>query len=135
VSNSPSKAFVADMPRDFRDSLPPLAAKFGDRPVQLTPAGDFGYADIERWLKAEPSVRRPLMSRWRPKVREPAFRSALIANLSAHPEWDPILFPEKYLPKNPPVARAALAPTRAASSPAPAPVRAASSAAPASSVN
>jgi hypothetical protein len=57
---------------------------------------------VEHWLKAESSVRRPLMQRWRGKVREPAFRNALVANLSAHPEWDPILFPEKYKPKEPP---------------------------------
>jgi hypothetical protein len=31
-----------------------------------------------------------------------AFRSALVANLRSHPEWDPILFPEKYKPKPPP---------------------------------
>jgi hypothetical protein len=37
-----------------------------------------------------------------PKARDPAFRSALIANLRSHPEWDPILFPEKYKPKPPP---------------------------------
>jgi hypothetical protein len=69
--------------------------------VQVRPkdAGDFAYADVEPWLKAEPSVRRPLMQRWRAKAREPAFRSALVSNLSSHPEWDPILFPEKYKPK------------------------------------
>ena len=27
---------------------------------------------------------------------------ALVQNLSAHPEWDPVLFPEKYLPKRAP---------------------------------
>jgi len=116
VTVGASKAFVNDMPREFRDLLPPMLEKFGDRVVQAVDAPDFAYADVERWLKAEPSVRRSLMPRWRRKAREPAFRSALIANLSAHPEWDPILFPEKYLPKKPPSANASLAAGRPVSS-------------------
>src|SRR4051794_4494640 len=112
---TPPQAFVSEMPRPFRDSLPLRAERFRDRPAQLREAPEFGYADVESWLKAEPSVRRPLMQRWRVKAREPAFRSALIANLSAHPEWDPILFPEKYKPKEPPPVRAALAAGRPAS--------------------
>jgi hypothetical protein len=63
-------------------------------------APDFSYADVEPWLKAEPALRKPLVQRWRAKAREPAFRAALVSNLKAHPEWDPILFPEKYLPKH-----------------------------------
>jgi len=109
VAGGASKAFIAEVPAPFRDSLPPMADKFGDRVAQPLPGSEFTYADVERWLKAEPAVRRPLMSRWRGKVHEPAFRTALISNLSAHPEWDPILFPEKYLPKpSPPFARAAM---------------------------
>jgi hypothetical protein len=73
--------------------------RYREQVVKPKDAPDFAYADVERWLKSEPAVRKPLMQRWRAKAREPAFRSALIANLSAHPEWDPILFPEKYLPK------------------------------------
>jgi hypothetical protein len=98
-------AFVGAMPRAFRDSLPPRLERFRDRRVAPREAAPFGYADVEAWLKAEPSVRRPLMPRWRPKLRDPAFRAALVANLSSHPEWDPILFPEKYKPKDPPDAR------------------------------
>jgi hypothetical protein len=98
-------AFVGAMPRAFRDSLPPRLERFRDRRVPPREATPFAYADVEAWLKAEPSVRRPLMPRWRPKLGEPAFRAALVANLASHPEWDPILFPEKYKPKDPPVAR------------------------------
>lgn len=102
-------AFVGDVPRPFRDSLPPRVERFRDRAVQPKDATPFGYAEIEAWLQAEPAVRRPLMPRWRAKLREPGFRSALIAHLSAHPEWDPILFPEKYMPKEPPRPAAAVA--------------------------
>jgi len=116
VSGAPTAAFLAEMPRPFRDSLPLRAERFRDRPVQPRDATDFGYADVEVWLKAEPPVRRSLMQRWRGKAHEPAFRQSLVANLSSHPEWDPILFPEKYKPKEPPPVRAAaLAANRPAS--------------------
>jgi hypothetical protein len=90
---------VKDMPTGYRDTLPLRAAKWKDKPVAARPAPDFAYADVEPWLKAEAPLRRPLVRQWRSKARDAAFRSALIANLPAHPEWDPILFPEKYLPK------------------------------------
>ncbi len=99
VNPGSMQAFVDDMPRFFRDSLPMRGERYRDQVVRPKDAPDFSYADVERWLKSEPAVRKPLMQRWRAKAREPAFRSALIANLGAHPEWDPILFPEKYLPK------------------------------------
>jgi hypothetical protein len=116
VTPGTPQAFVGEMPRQFRDSLPLRAERYRDRPVAPREAPEFAYADVEHWLKAESSVRRPLMQRWRGKAREPAFRHALVANLSAHPEWDPILFPEKYKPKEPPPVRATLAARSPASS-------------------
>jgi hypothetical protein len=95
------QAFVAAIPRAFRDSLPPRLDRYRDEDVRPKEAPDFVYADVEPWLKAEPWLRRPFVQRWRPKARDPAFRSALIANLSSHTEWDPILFPEKYIKKEP----------------------------------
>jgi hypothetical protein len=100
-------AFVAEMPRSFRDSLPLRADKFREREVAPRAAPDFVYADVEPWLKAETPFRRQFIERWRSKARDADFRRALIANLSSHPEWDPVLFPEKYLPK--PAASAASA--------------------------
>lgn len=108
------QAFVQDMPRAFRDSLPLRAERFRDQTLRPRDAPGFDYADVETWLKAEPMVRRPLVQRWRSKAREPAFRAALVSNLNAHPEWDPVLFPEKYLPKpaSAPRTAAASAPAR-----------------------
>ena len=94
--------FIGAMPRSYRDSLPSRLDRFRDRPVTPKEAAPFDYADVEAWLKAEPALRRPLMQRWRGKAREAPFRAALVANLSSHPEWDPIRFPEKYKPKPPP---------------------------------
>lgn len=108
VGVAPPPGFVTEMPRPFRDSLPLRADKFKDREVNPRPAPDFAYADVEPWLKAESPFRRQFVDRWRVKARDGAFRSALIANLSSHPEWDPILFPEKYLPKDPASAASAV---------------------------
>lgn len=102
VQLGPPQAFVAAMPRAFRDSLPARIGQFANKEIVAKAAPDFSYEEVEAWLKADPQVRRPLVARWRHKSREPAFRAALIANMAAHMEWDRILFPEKYLPKQPP---------------------------------
>lgn len=94
-----TEAFFAEMPRVFRDSLPLRLDRFRNQDVRPKEASDFVYADVEPWLNAEPWLRRPFVQRWRAKARNPAFRTALVAGLASHPEWDPILFPEKYKKK------------------------------------
>lgn len=128
VNAGSNEAFVAAMPRVFRDSLPLRLDQYRNQVVQPKAAPDFTYADVEPWLKAEPWLRRPLVQRWRVKARNPAFRAALVAGLASHPEWDPILFPEKYQ-KKPPVSAARPPWVPSTSGPLPAPVRAAREAA------
>jgi hypothetical protein len=111
VQARPASAFIAAMPRPYRDNLPELS-KHKDREVAPRRLGDLAYADVESWLKGPPELRRPLMQRLRARARDPDFRRALITNLSFHPEWDRILFPEKYQPKPPPAASPSPAPTR-----------------------
>ncbi len=94
--------FLAKMPRHYRDSLPSRLDKYRIADVRPKEGPDFTYADVEHWLKAEPSVRRQFVQRYRAKSKDAAFRAGLVANLSSHFEWDPVLFPEKYLPKDPP---------------------------------
>ncbi|MGH8700053.1 MAG: hypothetical protein ACREVR_02600 [Burkholderiales bacterium] len=101
VAPRPSPAFIAAMPKAFLDSLPSRMARYKEREVQPKRVDDASYADVEAWLKAPPAIRRPLVARFEPRASNPAFRSSLIANLKFHPEWDPILFPEKYEPKEP----------------------------------
>ena len=96
VNGGSKEAFVAAMPRPFRDSLPLRLDQYRNQPVQPKEAPEFTYADVQPWLTAEPWLRRPLVQRWKSKARNPAFRAALIAGLASHPEWDPVLFPEKY---------------------------------------
>lgn len=99
IASRPPAAFVQQMPRSFMDTLPSRAAMFKDRETTPRSLADITYADAQDWLAAEPTLRRPAMNRWRPLTRNPAFRNALVANMAAHPEWDRVLFPEKYLPK------------------------------------
>jgi len=103
VTARPPQAFIAGLPRAFLDALPSLASKFKDVDAAPKKTTDFTYADVEAWLKSTPAVRKVLVPRWRSKARDPAFRSALAANIKDHPEWDRILYPEKYLPKPKPV--------------------------------
>ena len=115
VGAGPPAAFLTELPRPFRDSLPLRADKFHDREVQPKAAPDFTYADVEAWLNSESPFRRQFIERWRVKARDPEFRRGLIAGLASHPEWDPVLFPEKYLPKDPAKAASAAAAASAAS--------------------
>ena len=101
VAPRPSQAFIAAMPKAFLDALPSRMARYKERQVQPTRVDDVSYADVEAWLKAPPAIRRPLVARFEPRASDPAFRSGLVANLRFHPEWDPILYPEKYLPQEP----------------------------------
>lgn len=102
VAQRPSQPFIGGLPRAFLDPLPSRLARYKDRDVQPKRIGDVTYAEMKDWLTAPPDIRRPLMPRFRPRLTDPDFRSSLVANLKLHPEWDPILFPEKYKPKEPP---------------------------------
>jgi len=113
VATRPSQSFIAGLPKIFLDPLPSRLARYKDREVQAKRVEDVSYADVEEWLKAPADIRRPLMPRFRPRLSDPAFRSALVANLKSHPEWDPILFPEKYKPKVPATGAGNTAPTTA----------------------
>lgn len=119
VAPRPSKDFIGALPKAFLDPLPSRMARYKEREVQPRRLEDVTYAEVEAWLKAPPPIRRPLVSRFEPRASDPAFRTALIANLRFHPEWDRILYPEKYEPKEPEaeaagVARGAPAPAKAA---------------------
>jgi hypothetical protein len=110
IQPRPAPGFVAGMPAYYRDNLPERLAAFKDRNVAPRRLADVTYEEVEPWLKGPPELRRPLMQRMRARAHDPTFRKALIANMQFHPEWDRILFPEKYLPKPTPAAEATAAP-------------------------
>jgi hypothetical protein len=97
----PSAEFVKNMPRHFRDDLPVLVDRFKNRRAEPKSEHEVTYAEVEVWLKAGSSIKRNFVKRFEIRSRDPEFRRKLIENLREHPEWDRVLFPEKYEPKDP----------------------------------
>ena len=101
LAQRPAAGFISALPRVFLDPLPSRFERFKNRETQPRRMDEVAYADVEDWLQAPRDIRRPLLKRFRPRARDAAFRADLVKNLSHHPEWDPILFPEKYRPRRP----------------------------------
>ncbi len=99
VSPRPSAAFIQAVPRTFLDTLPSRAALFKSADVAPKKVGDMAYADAAGWLGGEALLRPYFVSAWRALAKRPDFRAGLVDNMRLHPEWDRILFPEKYAPK------------------------------------
>ena len=114
VTARPTPAFVAALPKVFLDPLPSRIARYKDRQAQPRRVDLVTYAEVETWLKAPPEIRRPMPARFHSRAADPAFRAALVENLKFHPEWDPILFPEKYQPKDSEAGSGTAAPPRPA---------------------
>lgn len=120
VMKRPPADLLQELPRGFVDSLPRRAARFQNATVEPGPAEEVGYDEVAGWINGEPALRQAFLPRFAGRARDRQFRAALVAEMRAHPEWDRLLFPEKYRPK----------PVLAAKRPAPA-ATAASDAAPA----
>ncbi len=98
-SGRPAHEFVASLPRQFEDSLPPRIERFKAKEVPAKLAGAFTYAQVEAWLDAEPIIRRRFVSEWATKADDEVFRERLEARLARHPEWERLLYPERFEPK------------------------------------
>lgn len=105
IVRRPPADLLAGLPRAFADSIPRRAARFQARPVEPAGAVPVVYADAARWINGEPALRAMAVTRFKPRVADATFRAALVAELKSHPEWDRVLFPEKYRPKPVPLAR------------------------------
>lgn len=96
VSPRPSPAQMQRVPRGFRDSLPLRTAALKDKAVAAKAAPPASYADLRDWLVAEAPLRKSFTRRFAERAKDPAFRSGLNENLARHPEWEPVLFPERF---------------------------------------
>ncbi|MFO1325946.1 MAG: hypothetical protein U1F56_01205 [Rubrivivax sp.] len=96
VAPRPTPAQMQRVPRGFRDSLPLRLAAVKDRSVNPRSTAMPGYADLHDWLAGERALRRHFTKRFAAQAREPAFRAALAEHLGSHPEWEPVLFPERF---------------------------------------
>ena len=101
VGSRPSAEFIKNMPRQFRDDLPVLLDRLKNRRSELKREHEVTYAEVEPWLKAGSALRRNFVKRFEVRSKDPEFRRKLTENLREHPEWDKVLFPEKYAPKDP----------------------------------
>lgn len=98
----PTPDFLKRVPRAFLDTLPARKERFTQMPaVAPKRLGEIAYDDVQPWLNAEPALRRLFIPRWRAKAAEPDFQKALLADMASHPEWDPVLHPEKFQPRGP----------------------------------
>ena len=96
VASRPSPAFLEALPHPFRDTLPSRLARFAGKTVAPRPDHEVAYAEVQPWLTAGQGWRKGFVERFEPRLKDPEFRRGVEAHLSAHPEWDPILHPEKY---------------------------------------
>jgi hypothetical protein len=104
VSPRPSSTFVESMPHQFRDTFSPLMSRFAGKPPQPKRDHEVTYSEIQPWLTIGQAWRRGFVRRFQSRLNDPAFRSALEAHLKEHPEWDPLIHPERYQPETSPVA-------------------------------
>ena len=93
---------IKSLPRSFTDTLPRRAAVFRDAQVAPLAPTAIAYEDVAPWINAERPLRPAFVQRWSAKARDARFRAALITDLRMHPEWDRVLYPEKYIVKKDP---------------------------------
>jgi hypothetical protein len=91
----PSPDFLAALPIAFRDSLPRKTPAQLPKPIEPKPVRKVTYLDIQSWLTLPQEWRAGFITRFRSRLKDPAFFAALDAHLSEHPEWGPILHPPK----------------------------------------
>ncbi|SAK84435.1 FecR protein [Caballeronia catudaia] len=105
VSTRPASAFIAGMPRPFRDPLASVASVASVSapakaklivPSQGRPAT---FADLADWLTAPLAVRRSFVARFRPLAHGEPFRSQVRQNLRTLPEWRRVLCPPPAMPR------------------------------------
>ena len=89
----PSAEFLATMPKAFRDPLPEKASANLKKPGEPKLVRNVTYSDIQPWLTMPRDWRAGFIGRFRGRLKDPAFFSAMDAHLALHPEWASILHP------------------------------------------
>jgi hypothetical protein len=100
TSARPDAAFLDSMPRAFRDTFPSRLSRFAGKKVPEPKRGhEVTYAEIQPWLTMGQLWRRGFVERFQSRLKDIEFRQAIEDHLGDHPEWDPVLHPEKYQTK------------------------------------
>ena len=92
VGGGAPQPFVIAMPRHFMDTLPSRADKYRAARVELAVERPITFAEAEPWLNGP--YRRVFVKRLQPRLSDPAFRAAVMANAQAYPEWGGVLNPQ-----------------------------------------
>jgi hypothetical protein len=96
VAARPTAEFIQRIPVPFRDTLPARAARYAEQKPPPKALGEVSYDEVAPWLRAEPTLRPALLERWRSRVADKTFRAGVIANLASHPEWERVVYPERF---------------------------------------
>ena len=96
----PSALFLVNMPIAFRDRLPGQEGAMLQKPPEPTRVRSVTYSDLQPWLTMPALWRAGFIGRFRGRLKDPAFFSAMDAHLALHPEWVPILHPPPPPPSN-----------------------------------
>ncbi len=91
ITARPPTAWLQQMPRAFRETLPPMVSKIKGPAPSLRPRAVLTYAALQPWLVAESAIRRDFPSRFAERLNDRAFREAVTRHLAQHPEWDVVL--------------------------------------------
>jgi len=91
----PSGEFLEDMPRPFRDTLPPRIARYSGQAVEPKAGHPVTYEEIGHWLTIPSAWRKGLPERFAPRLTAPDFRKQIELHLKEFPEWEPLLHPKK----------------------------------------
>jgi hypothetical protein len=94
----PSAPFLANLPIAFRDPLPGQAGAQLQKRPEPTRVRSVTYSDLQPWLMLPAGWRAGFIGRFRGRLKDPAFFSAMDAHLALYPEWVPILHPPLPLP-------------------------------------
>ena len=94
-SARPPSAWLAQLPKAFRETLPAMASKFKGPPPTLRQRAALTYAGLQPWLVAEAALRRDFPRRFAELLEDRAFRDAVTRQLVQHPEWDALLKPAR----------------------------------------
>lgn len=112
VAQHPPSAFMQSVPKAFLDPIPARTELFkGKAEPPVKSLGELTYVEATPWLSAELPLRNALVALWKGQLN-PDLRAGLASHIKSHPEWDRVLFPEKYLPANPASAAASTTPAR-----------------------
>lgn len=104
AAGRPSPEFVDAMPVAFRDVLPPRLDRFaGKKAPEPRSDHEVSYSDFERLLSLPAQWRKGLVERFKPRLRDRAFRQGIEAHIAELPEWKAALAAENQNPGAAPV--------------------------------